>query len=82
MRQAVISLIPNTDKAPLESSSFQPISLLNVDSKLLAKMVARHLETVSPTIVSYDQTGLIKNRYSFFNTRRLLNILYNSAQHS
>lgn len=77
MRQAVISLIHKKGKNILECSSFRPISLLNVDSKLLAKMLALRLENVLPSVVSDDQTGFIKNRQSFFNIRRLMNILYN-----
>lgn len=76
MRQAVISLILKKDKPPLECGSFRPISLLNVDSKLLAKILARRLEIILPSIISDDQTGFIKNRHSFFNLRRLYNILY------
>lgn len=76
MRQAVISLIHKKDKNPLECGSYRPISLLNVDSKILAKMLAHRLETILPSIISDDQTGFIKNRHSYFNIRRLLNIIY------
>lgn len=69
MRQAVISLIPKKDKNLLECSSFRCISLLNVDSKLLAKMLARRFKTVLPSIISDDQTGFIKNLHSFSNTQ-------------
>ncbi len=76
MRQAVISLSPKKDKNPLECGSFRPISLLNVDSKILSKMLACRLETVLSSIVSDDQTGFIKGCHSFFNIRCLFNILY------
>lgn len=67
------------DKNLLECSSFQPTSLLNVDSKLLTKMLARWLETVLPLVIADDQTGFIKNRHSFTNICRLMNILNNPA---
>jgi exonuclease III len=76
MRQAVISLIHKKGKSKLDCSSYRPISLLNVDSKIFAKILACRLEIVIPSIVSDDQTGFIKNRYSFYNIRRLLNILH------
>uniref|UniRef100_A0A672FIX8 Reverse transcriptase domain-containing protein n=1 Tax=Salarias fasciatus TaxID=181472 RepID=A0A672FIX8_SALFA len=76
MRQAVISLIPKQDKNPLECSSYRPISLLNVDSKILSKMLAGRLEMVLPSVIAEDQTGFIKGRHSFSNLRRLFNILY------
>lgn len=56
--QASISLILKKDKDPLSCSSYRPISLLNVDIKIL--------ETVLPGIISPDQRGFVKNRHSFF----------------
>ena len=80
MRQATISLILKKDKPSLECGSYRPISLLNVDNKILAKMLAKRLEAVMPTLVSDDQTGFIKNRQLSSNVRRLLNVLYNHTQ--
>ncbi len=79
LHQASISLLLKKDKDPLSCSSYRPISLLNVDVKILAKVLALCLESVLPTIISSDQTGFIKNRQSFFNIRRTLNILYTSS---
>lgn len=76
LRQAIISLILIKDKDPSQCSNYRPISLLCSDVKLLAKVLARHLEVVLPTLISTDQTGFIKNRHSFYNIRHLLNILY------
>ena len=53
-----------------------PISLLNVAVKILAKVLARRLENFLPSVISEDQTGFVKNRYSYFNIRRLFDILY------
>lgn len=75
-RQAVISLILKKGKESLDCDSYRPISLLNVDGKILSKILACRLETILPSIVAADQTGFIKGRHSFFNIRRLLNILY------
>lgn len=74
---ATISLILKKNQDPLDCASYRPISLLNVDYKILAKLLAIRLESVLPSIISPDQTGFIKNRHSFFNLRRLFNIIYN-----
>lgn len=79
MREATISLILKKDKSPSQCSSYRPISHLNSDVKILAKLLARRLETLVPSIISSDQTGFIKNRYSFFNVRSLLNIIYSPS---
>ncbi|CAI5697409.1 unnamed protein product [Oreochromis niloticus] len=76
MYDSTISLIHKPGKDPLEPGSYRPISLLNVDNKILAKILAMRLEIVLPTVVSEDQTGFVKNRQLFFNIRRLFNIIY------
>lgn len=79
MREATISLILKKDKNPLKCSSYHPISLLNTDVKLLAKLLAQRLKAPLPSIISTDQTDFMKNCYSFFNVRHLLNILYSPS---
>lgn len=76
---ASISLLHKTGKDPLEPGSYRPISLLNVDNKIFAKILAIRLESVLPTVVSPDQTGFVKDRQLFFNIRRLFNIIYTQS---
>ncbi len=77
--EACITLIAKKDKDPTECSSYRPISLLNVDTKILAKVLARRLESILPSVISEDQTGFVKNRHSYFNIRRLFDILYSPS---
>jgi len=49
---------------------------------LLSKLLALHLESILPSIISLDQTWLIRKRYSFSNLRRLFNALYNVSSSS
>lgn len=79
LNQACISLLLKKGKNPLQCGSYRPISLLNVDFKLLSKLLARRLETVLPSIVSLDQTRFIRNRHSFFNLRGVFNVVYNRS---
>jgi hypothetical protein len=75
LTEASISVILKKDKNPAECSSYRPISLLNVDVKILAKTFARRLETSLTSIISEDQTGFIRGRQLSSNIRRLLNIV-------
>lgn len=77
--QAAITLIPKKDKDPLQCASYRPISLLNVDYKILSKILAVRLEKLVPQIISTDQTGFILNRHSSSNLRRLLSIVYSPS---
>lgn len=80
LREANISLILKKGKCPEDCSSYRPISLLNVDVKILSKVLARRLESLLPIIIKEDQTGFIKGRHSSNNIRRLLNIIQLSEQ--
>lgn len=74
--QAIIFLIHKKDKDPKNVSAYRPISLLNADVKILAKILANRLETVLPKIIHEDQNGFIKNRQLSHNLRRLFNVIY------
>lgn len=76
LRQASISVLLKKDKDADICTSYRPISLMNVDTKILAKALARRLEKVLPTIISKEQTGFIKGRQLYYNVRTLLNIIY------
>lgn len=79
LRQATISFILKKDKDPRFCCNYRPISLLCADVKIVAKMLAKRLESIMSTIINPDQTGFIKSRHSYHNIRRLLNILYSSS---
>ena len=76
LRQASISLLLKDGKDPDLCGSYRPLSLLNADVKVLAKLLATRIENVLPCIISEEQTGFIKGRHSFFNIRTLFNIIY------
>uniref|UniRef100_A0A3P9DP59 Uncharacterized protein n=1 Tax=Maylandia zebra TaxID=106582 RepID=A0A3P9DP59_9CICH len=73
LRQANILLILKKNKCPDRCESYRPISLINVDAKLLSKLLVRRLEGILPLLINLDQTGFIQNRFSSTNIRRLLN---------
>lgn len=74
--QAIITLLSKGDKDLTDPTNFRPISLINVDCKILSKILAARLETVLPRIVHKDQVGFIKHRSSADNVRRLLHLMW------
>ncbi len=80
LNQALITVLLKPGKDPNLCTSYRPISLLNSDYKILTKMIALRLERVLPSLIHMDQTGFIKNRSSFDNIRRLMNIIYSAKQ--
>ena len=63
LTNTTITLLLKKDEDPLLCSSFRPISLLNVDYKILAKILALRLQGVLPQIISPDQTGFMLGRH-------------------
>ena len=61
-RQAVIKLIVKKDRDKRFVKNWRPISLLNVDTKILSKSLAEKLKIAFPELISSNQTAYIKNR--------------------
>ena len=56
-------------------SNWRPISLLNVDYKIISKVIANRIKKVLPTIINDSQTGFIKGRYIGENIRTIIEII-------
>lgn len=54
LTQATIALLLKKDKDPTSCGSYRPLSLLNADVKVLAKVIASRLENVLPHIISEE----------------------------
>ena len=58
VNMAIISLLLKKDKDPTSCSNYRPVSLINTDIKVFAKVLARNLEVITPAIIHCDQTSL------------------------
>ena len=70
-KRGIISLIPKDENNLTTLSNWRPITLLNVDYKILAKVIAKRIEPVLPKLIHSNQTGFIKGRYIGQNVRLL-----------
>ena len=74
-RQGVILLIPKKGKDLTDIKSWRPLSLLNSDYKILAKVIANRLKDILPEIINTDQIGYMANRFCGENTRLIADII-------
>ncbi len=79
LTEASISLLLKPGKDPLDCGSYRPISLLNVDVKILAKLLASRLDNVISQIISMEQSGFMRGHHSFTNICKLLNVIHSPA---
>uniref|UniRef100_A0A8C5QFF1 Reverse transcriptase domain-containing protein n=1 Tax=Leptobrachium leishanense TaxID=445787 RepID=A0A8C5QFF1_9ANUR len=72
---AHITVLPKSERDPLLCDSYRPISLINADVKLLAKILATRLKTHLPFLVGSDQVGFIPGRMARDATTRALDAI-------
>uniref|UniRef100_A0A3B3HNI1 Reverse transcriptase domain-containing protein n=1 Tax=Oryzias latipes TaxID=8090 RepID=A0A3B3HNI1_ORYLA len=75
MKQGLITLIPKPNKDPVMIENWRPITLLNVDYKILALVYAQRLKSNLHEIISETQSGFMKNRHISNNIRLILDLL-------
>ena len=58
-RRGIISLIPKDENNLMVLSNWRPITLLNVDYKILARAIAKRIQTKMPKLIHSDQAGCV-----------------------
>jgi len=74
-RQGIISLIPKAGKDNNYLKNWRPISLLNQDYKLIARILAERCKTHLDKLISQDQNGFVPGRYIGLNIHRIINLI-------
>uniref|UniRef100_A0A670HP09 Reverse transcriptase domain-containing protein n=1 Tax=Podarcis muralis TaxID=64176 RepID=A0A670HP09_PODMU len=74
-KEAFITLIPKVEAEKTQLKNYRPISLLNVDYKIFADILASRLKKVLNEVIHKDQAGFLPGRHLFDNTRNIIDIL-------
>lgn len=73
-KQKVIILLEKKGKDKRLINNWRPISLINADTKIVSKALAKRLEHILPDLIHYKQNAYVKGR-SIFDAVRTIDVV-------